>query len=361
MSFGKTLVGLYLAISRAVPAADYKIPVIAIPASVENVWKNEITKFYPEYMRKTAAEKRKILFHSARNAAHVKYITEGGDLNGRVVIVVGYSQIPPSKVSIVIIDEPHINADRYGRYLNRVPAVLLGATFSGRSVAKAGLCSAADDGVLVAAMPECERLYLPDTCDIAQYIAESRESHICLLVDNEHSVISYLSELAKVCPQRKLHNFYSKSAAALNAFNKNGGVLISTIRVAAEGQNFNYCNHMVVALPGDMARMSLRRVQQVYGRINRQSALSAKNKITFFYRSATMHARALLAHVDVTGFEVTLAAHVLEKRIKKVGGRSLSDAELVMIFATPVEKEYKVAKPGLPVLSREELAEVLLS
>ena len=94
-------------------------------------------------------------------------------------------------------------------------------------------------------------------------------------------------------------------------------------------------------------------MQQVVGRVCRQSNVHKKIKVTFIYLNNVARARALLSRCICFGYDVLpdmFDDHLGQKldAVEKYLDR-ISDRELVTLFATPVSYNYNIRAqpPGL--------------
>jgi hypothetical protein len=282
------------------------------------------------------------------------YITAASDVDLAGCIIITSKAIIYKNVKIIVIDEVHRDPKRVETALNcRVPIVLMGA--SANDIVADKITADTNSSIMPTITEDIIECQPEEVGTIAhQKITRSKGRHIILLAENIDMSKNIIASLHNI----PSYDYTNRTQTSYKQFVKNGGVLYTTIRVIAEGQNFNICDHMFVIMP---STVSLRRVQQARGRINRTSGLRDEIRITYITCNVVGLGRAMLAHTASNGYELSNSIN-LPKIIHNIlpYWNTLGDEELLLLIAYPDTATYSVTR-GKRTLTLEQIYNLLQS
>ena len=168
---------------------------------------------------------------------------------------------------------------------------------------------------------------------IDQRISKSECKHILVAMRAQYEAERLHAMLAG--RGKPIYNYFTRSIKKYNEYATTGGILLSTNKFITEGVNINHCDLFIIQC-SDESAMSLRRMQQLVGRVIRQSAIYTDISIIFYVSTPVMTARAILSPVQCSGYEVrtTNLAHRLGKIIDK--WKTMTPGELLLVLAESV-------------------------
>ena len=345
MSFGKTLVGLETA-REMLKIYPNKCALIIVPSTVLMVWASEAAKHYPEYRARGLVKNRKILFMCSQFASHNDHIytvigqNRADQLGGKIIVTTAPSAtslVPLQNVSIIIVDEYHRNIANTERQLNRdeiigkIPILMMGASIVNCPDEHVSLQKLSLYNVI---LPKTH-LDIETTFDlnaIKNKIIAADAKHICVALKSQYEVDYFMRQVDGV--GKIIYDYKTRSTKKYNTFAHTGGILLTTVKCITEGNNINHCNLFVIQCSDD-SYLSLKRTQQLVGRVIRQSAIYNNIDIIFYAHSPIMQARAIMSTVPCSGYEIR--AGCLKRSLRHIADkwRTMTHGELLLVLCEP--------------------------
>lgn len=314
VSYGKTLIGLHIAMSYV----QYDNVFIIVPPTIISSWKKQITNYLYNTIKPKKIQDRQILICPDMSALGVAYLKSPN--SKPKIYVVTYSMMPKIMdnstitASLLILDEAHTYGKQQKELLRVIkfePKILtLGATRRDTTL-MSKIVDQTEDVKMESIMPNYTLNLNFGGLSSIKFDDFNEYKHVILLTDASPSKTSMLDTNRLVYKKTE----QCRSLTTYDNFVKTGGIYWSSIKRIIEGVNLNHCNKLIIIQDNGLL---IDRVRQLVGRVIRQSAVYRDIEIIVRSRYYVNIARYLLLDVNFTGVDV-MSNDVAEYYIKKYG------------------------------------------
>lgn len=323
MSFGKTLVGF--GIAKKYRKTD-SIVMILVPGNVIKVWQRE---YFKHFRVPKSVKDRHVLFW---NVSTQRKLIQANPYGKIIVGSPNCKQIKKKNFSdpflelvkkseLVVVDEAHRNEEVMTVLPVELPDtnfLYLGASFRDNLPKKIEIYRPFGKDI----MPSFTvHFKIYNHQKILSKIINSKAKYQVLVLDQEYHGLVHGDY-----GNTPTHLYMKHNVTAFRKHQDNGGLLVSTIRKIAEGENINKCQ-IAHIIAGD--GISLQRYQQVIGRVVRQSSVFNKVKIyVHIQEEMTSYTVGRLVLIDMPwmGYEVKSSINKL-KHIGLLDESKINDEE----------------------------------
>lgn len=357
-SFGKTFIGIEF--TRLHGNAEC-CSLIITPTNTFCVWKMEYAKLHASYNSKSIADKKLL---NIKN--HSKFINSAAVLSDRIIIT---STIPiiSTKIASIVIDEcQHIHDSIIEKALSfNVPTLLLSATpVKPGSNILLGITTSAPKVELKLPTIIDEIVNNKDMKTIKEYISKNSKDNICLALASETDVKVWSQDIKATFSNIHIHIYTTSAQRGIKIFDEKGGILVTTVRMIANGKNLNNCRHMIAVCNDARNCMTVDDLYQVRCRIARTSSIYDKVYVYLLCSSDQALIRAYMAKFNFNGWSSIARANtsnILSALGEKIN--TLNAADLLILFGEKIQQgdTSHDIKDKTPTLTMQEIITLICS